>query len=312
MVVKKTVLFIPNSVILRNALQKSIIVWMKKIIVLYHADCPDGFGAAWAARKKFKNKAEYIAIGPREFPKNSPAHGWRNKEIYILDNSFSAAVLKKFIKDGNNVTVIDHHITAKNDVKSASQYVFNIKHSGAVLAWKHFFPKSAVPKLLLYIEGVDLWQFKLPHIHKISAAVEMARFDFSAWDRMAKAMQNPSERKKLVEEGKIILRYQHVLIKRIMKRAGMVKFQGYKTFALNSPILRSELGHELVKKKPPISIVWRAENGKIRVSLRSNGKVDVSKIAEKFPGGGGHRAAAGFTVPKNRELPWKLLKKNAN
>jgi phosphoesterase RecJ-like protein len=34
------------------------------------------------------------------------------------------------------------------------------------------------------------------------------------------------------------------------------------------------------------------EDGRIRLSLRSNGTVDVSKIAQKF-GGGGHKAAAG-------------------
>jgi hypothetical protein len=29
---------------------------MKKTIILYHLDCPDGFGAAWAAWKKFSSK----------------------------------------------------------------------------------------------------------------------------------------------------------------------------------------------------------------------------------------------------------------
>jgi phosphoesterase RecJ-like protein len=35
--------------------------------------------------------------------------------------------------------------------------------------------------------------------------------------------------------------------------------------------------------------------GKVKVSLRSNGKVDVYAIAKRH-GGGGHRMAAGMTV----------------
>jgi phosphoesterase RecJ-like protein len=37
-------------------------------------------------------------------------------------------------------------------------------------------------------------------------------------------------------------------------------------------------------------------NGEVKVSFRSRGKVDVSKVAERF-GGGGHRPAAGATLP---------------
>ncbi|MDO8738623.1 bifunctional oligoribonuclease/PAP phosphatase NrnA, partial [Candidatus Deferrimicrobium sp.] len=38
------------------------------------------------------------------------------------------------------------------------------------------------------------------------------------------------------------------------------------------------------------------EGGVIRVSFRSKGRVDVSAVAARF-GGGGHRNAAGCTVP---------------
>lgn len=41
-----------------------------------------------------------------------------------------------------------------------------------------------------------------------------------------------------------------------------------------------------------IAVCVKTKKGRIEISLRSNGIADVSKIAEKF-GGGGHRAAAG-------------------
>ena len=40
--------------------------------------------------------------------------------------------------------------------------------------------------------------------------------------------------------------------------------------------------------------------GRYRVALRSKGRVDVSKIAREF-GGGGHRNAAGATIEGNLE-----------
>ena len=42
------------------------------------------------------------------------------------------------------------------------------------------------------------------------------------------------------------------------------------------------------------------QDGGLRVSLRSKGKVDVNTIASSF-GGGGHKAAAGIRFPKDGE-----------
>ena len=86
-----------------------------------------------------------------------------------------------------------------------------------------------------------------------------------------------------------------------------VNFLGRRVLASNYPILRSEIGHELLKKKPPLSIIWREKGGRISVSLRSDGSVDVAAIAEKY-GGGGHKSAAGFTLEKGEKLPWNVSK----
>lgn len=64
------------------------------------------------------------------------------------------------------------------------------------------------------------------------------------------------------------------------------------------------LGIEGIK----VSILFREdENGKLRVSLRSDGEVDVDRIASQF-GGGGHRTAAGLRTAKPlKEVKKKLL-----
>lgn len=44
-----------------------------------------------------------------------------------------------------------------------------------------------------------------------------------------------------------------------------------------------------------VALLLREENGKIRTSIRTNGKIDAAKLAEKF-GGGGHLRASGCTL----------------
>jgi phosphoesterase RecJ-like protein len=60
-------------------------------------------------------------------------------------------------------------------------------------------------------------------------------------------------------------------------------------------------------KEAEVSCVLKAEEGHVRVSLRSLGHVDVSAVAARF-GGGGHRFAAGFTTTEPvRRVVEKIL-----
>ncbi|MEM6962445.1 MAG: 30S ribosome-binding factor RbfA, partial [Myxococcota bacterium] len=51
------------------------------------------------------------------------------------------------------------------------------------------------------------------------------------------------------------------------------------------------------------ALAWEAADGRVRISLRSAGEVDVAAIASKL-GGGGHRTAAGLTT--DEDLPSSL------
>src|SRR3989344_3599696 len=65
----------------------------KDIVVLYHSNCTDGFGGAWAAWKKFGDKAEYIGvIHQTPVPK-----GLKNKCIYSVDFTYPEPIVKKLI-----------------------------------------------------------------------------------------------------------------------------------------------------------------------------------------------------------------------
>lgn len=97
-------------------------------------------------------------------------------------------------------------------------------------------------------------------------------------------------------------RYENELIKRLLDKAEFIRFAGKNIYAVNSPVLHSQIGARLAKKAP-LGIVWHQQKGRRFFSLRSR-SLDVSKIAEKF-GGGGHRLAAGFNLSASKPLPWK-------
>ncbi|MBI5401631.1 hypothetical protein HZB05_02265 [Candidatus Wolfebacteria bacterium] len=279
---------------------------MKNIVVLYHNNCDDGFGAAWAAWKKFKNKASYVGVDHQALPPT----GLKNKIVYFVDFCYTnPKVMEKIFKENKQVVIIDHHVSQIDVAKKFStEFVYGDKNSGSVLTWKYFHPGKPAPRFLRHIEDIDLWKFKLPHTKEFIASIEASDCNFSSWDKYVADFENPKKRKKYLEEGKAIVKYQNYLVKLFGNAARPVVIDGQKAFAINSAILDSELGNYLYRKHKAIGIVWYYKNGKeIKVSLRSGDGIDVSKIAKKF-GGGGHKAASGFMYKVNFKFPWKNKK----
>lgn len=283
---------------------------MKNIIVFYHKDCPDGFGAAWAAWKRLGSKAEYIGIEPR----NSTLPVLKNKEIYFLDIGRSKSEMLGLLAINKGVVFIDHHISRRDIAEAMPESVFSLNHSGAYLAWKYFHGQKSVPKLILYIEDNDLWKFKIPYTKEIVAALDTRGFGFALWDKISGDFQNNERRVAYIKEGKAITKFQNAIVESIVHRVSEnIIFEKHKAIAVNSSELASEIGDLVVRKKKlsPLCVIWHYQPGMIYFHLRSNKTVDVSKIAQKF-GGGGHREAAGFDIKTTSlerfKFPWKRMR----
>ena len=65
----------------------------------------------------------------------------------------------------------------------------------------------------------------------------------------------------------------------------------------------SAFGNALAKKKGPMGLVLQIRSEGIAVSLRGDGTVDLTKIAQKY-GGNGHPDSAAFLVPYGSPFPW--------
>jgi len=276
----------------------------KDIVVIYHGDCPDGFSAAWVAWKKFGDSADYFGASHGE----PIPDGLVYKEIYVLDFSFPKEIMAEVVKNNKKVVVIDHHKSAEESVKMAHEYVYEMDRSGAVLAWQYFYPDLSVPWLLRYIGDRDIWKLELPDTFAMGLMLDTFDKNFETWSKLAEELEDENTRRKYIERGKLIQKYEDKVIEDVVSsNKEIVVFEGHEIYAVNAPnFFASQIGNFLCKEKPPLAIVWHWSKGKIVVSLRSDGSVDVSEIAKKY-GGGGHKGAAGFRFDGQCKFPWKVV-----
>ena len=281
---------------------------LKDIVVIYHADCRDGFGAAYAVWKKFGEDASYV---PLKAHVNTPPEGLANKEFYIVDFSFTKDVLQTLVDTNKSVLVIDHHVSTEDDVLAFEGNIFDNDHSGAVLTWQHFHPDTDVPELLKYVEDTDLWRFALPESREFSTALGQYDMDFQVWDELIDELQNTDKLINFIAKGALLAKFEDKLVAHMMKRKERVLFEGHEVWALNTSEYGSILGNNLAElnlaeEQEPIGIVYYHTDNMVKISLRSIGETDVAAIAKKY-GGGGHKNAAGIGVTSFDNLPFTFV-----
>ncbi len=251
-------------------------------VVLYHAECTDGFGAAWAIWKKFPS-AQFTAV-KHGFP---PPPDLAGRHIVMVDFSYDRATLDTIAKDAASLFVLDHHITAERALAGFPLAYFDQKKSGAVLAWEWAHGTPA-PWLLQYVQDKDLWEWALPDSREVTAALSSYPHEFALWDAF--------QRDALIAEGRAILRYEHEMIGKIVAQPVMVTLDGHRVPSVQCNILTSQIGERLAKGQP-FCLIWHDKDGRRYYSMRSAPDgADVAAIATAY-GGGGHTHAAGFSVP---------------
>ncbi|HMU29333.1 MAG TPA: DHHA1 domain-containing protein [Nitrospira sp.] len=251
-------------------------------LILYHAECADGFGAAWAIWRRYPD-AEYRPVKHGEAPPTNLA----GHHIVMVDFSYNRSTLEAMAKDAASLVVLDHHITAEQALADLPYAYFDLNKSGAVLGWEWAHDEPA-PWLLRYIQDKDLWHWALPNSREISAALASHPFDFELWTRF--------EQRELEREGRAILRYENELVTKLASHATLVEFEGATVPSVQSSVLTSQIGERL-SAEHPFCVIWHDRNGRRYFSMRSREEgTDVGAIAASF-GGGGHTHAAGFSVP---------------
>lgn len=219
-----------------------------KPLVIYHADCTDGFGAAFAAWLKLGDEAEYLPMNYGDTKLNHPFDLREmviGRDIYILDFSFIRLVMEHILVDAKRVVWLDHHKTAFemwcdkyergmrwHELQGRSDEVFILlddNKSGAMLAWEYFHPDTTPPKLIKHIDDRDRWQFKMEGSKELHAALQSHKpWSFRQWARDFSPIDMGDSKASfaqtqayslLMKEGEAILRAQDQNVTRMAKKA---------------------------------------------------------------------------------------------
>lgn len=273
---------------------------MERTVICYHGNCPDGFGGAYSAWKKFGDTAEYR---PLSYGKPVP-EDLAGANVYFIDFCYPKEVMDRIAAAATSFTVLDHHLGTKEVVESFPHHVFDENRSGASIAWSYFHPNEPVPELLSYVEDGDLYRHVLPNAQAFLAYIYAQPFSFEGWDTLRAMLADPAKREQALATGLAYSEYRELLVRQCAGRAEPVMFEGYECWLTNATSsLASDVGHAIYEEHPPIAIIAFVRADGIRVSLRGNGAVDLSAVARKY-GGNGHPNAAGFSLPWGTPIPW--------
>lgn len=278
----------------------------KDVLLITHDNCMDGIGCALVMMHMHKHglpngfmKSLTVEFDQYNSDKEIDTSG---KTVVIADFSYKRDKLLKINEEAESLIVIDHHETSEKDLAALDFCVFDSKRSGCSLLWdimtinKH----EEKPLIIKYIEDRDLWSWSLPNSREVSAYLsalpkqEILRYDglkyFSSEDVIAHMVSTTA---KLIE-------YQDNVINKKVNTPlnDFYNIGGYLVHCINNTILISEVGNVIVETKDtPFSAQYFITDKDIVFSLRSiDSKVDVEKIAKMYKGGG-HRNAAGFSIP---------------
>jgi uncharacterized protein len=313
---------------------------MKKILILSHRDA-DGITSAvsyiWNyleinnLSKNIKNIYKYSDIISLDYGddlkkkldlyKITPE---KYSQVILLDFSLPKEIMSHFYeKFKENFIWIDHHKGPNKEYetyfKSKKIKIKGIRdhnHAACFLVWKYF--KKGAPEFVKYIQDIDIWKFSLKDSKYFIAGLPNFKEDFTRTKinyvlKMFDIDCFNKEKKKIIERGKIISKNQEEHVLGLIHYGKIINFHKKKAFIINTNFDSGIFSDTFFKTKnikykdAEILIVWKKDysNNLFYFSLRKkeNSKIDLSKIAKEY-GGGGHPAASGFTLNSLTQLKY--------
>lgn len=304
----------------------------RNVAVYYHKADLDGLMSGVIAEYYLAprtNKVDLIPIDyGDDFVKALPQDESFYDDIYVIDVSDD----KLFEKLGHKIIWIDHHISAYNKVISGKtakpKDTFFIEGVAACrLAFRYFtangdhqfdtlelFKDRVIqnePFVVTLAGEYDIWDNDSPLAKRFNFGIPNSFSFVRMLFRMTNDILRPKNKLQdnqfldinkskegyslinyLVTKGEGAIEFIMETDKRISGSKFEVEVSGkiYKGIAFNTHI-KSSLVHNL-KEDEDFTMVWCWNEGRIKASFYSEGKVDVSQIAMQYSGGG-HRGAAG-------------------
>ena len=261
---------------------------------------------SWFGQKRFP----YITVRAIDF--RSSFEGWLKKyntnnydHIYILDIDVSQDCID--LVDRNNVVIIDHHSThVRNKSKYKHAKVFiEEETSCSKLIYRLLHKKSKLTLqdkhklLVLMVDDYDSYKLQLNNSHSLN----LLFWNYQG-DRVKKFSSDFKDG--FVEfnsKQQGIIEFHQKKIKRVLSELelftttlpmGNNKYKAVSTFAVSH--INDVADYIIKKEHADIGIVINLKSRKVSFRRGKGSSIDVSKVAKKLTGGGGHEYSAGGKI----------------
>lgn len=267
-------------------------------LVFYHADCSDGFGAAWSFHQRLGDLAEYVPI---HYGSQVDPVSLKGRNVVMVDVSLPRPVIEAIHQMAAQFILIDHHKTAAEKLHTLPYCYFDMHRSGAGLAWDYAHPGAPRPPLINLVEARDLYRWEnVEHSRDLTQVLDVGGRSFAAWSRFNDTLQQDEGRRALIEEGRSMRRLTTFQVEEFCRAAIPIQQQGRRGFAACvPPMFASEVGSALSARQPGgFGLTWSlgGDGKSIRTSWRSaHPDSPIDGLAGEYCGGG-HPMAAGATL----------------
>lgn len=280
-----------------------------KVAIIYHREDMDGRTAKeLACNAMVYHDHQYSCFGMTNASKAVDLTIFADFEtVVVLDYSLSPDDMQA-LHDSGKLLWIDHHAHAiEQGLKDGYSYAHapGLRHpsiSAACLAYKYWQAtiehiSEAIWPIVQLVDIYDLWNTESEFFDKAKSLnayfMTLSEHDYSMLFDSILDCEAPS---KIIEYGSKV--GKHILASRnsyahALAYPHITKLDGFKTVAYN--YIHNDLSEEV--EADAICMMYVIQGPYAKISLRQNsGTIDVAAIARNY-GGGGHRQAAGMTVP---------------
>jgi oligoribonuclease NrnB/cAMP/cGMP phosphodiesterase (DHH superfamily) len=269
-------------------------------VCLHHNDA-DGRASAAVVRRAYNRQVIAIEMNygdSIQWDRIGPA-----RRVVVVDFSLPLDDMQR-LAQGRELIWIDHHISAirlLGEAARAWQGLQDTREAACVLTWRYLFPNQPVPRALVLISDRDVWRWAESDTGPFDAGLGQENTHPDNDDLWLPLLaDDPAMLQGLIESGRILRAAQlYDIDKRLASYGYAVIFEGQRTLAINARG-NGDFGAAIRAMNYPLAYCYidGIQNGRLMtfVTLFSS-EVDVSRIAQKF-GGGGHPGAAGFSFER--------------
>lgn len=229
------------------------------------------------------------------------------EDIYVVDFSFAVEEMLylQTVTKGRLIW-IDHH---KSAIEKTEAFWFdgiqNILFSACELTWRfiydHSYSIGYVPDVVSLLGRYDVWghdsqpfilefQYGMRSLGNLRPDREEAMLIWSS------LFESNEDVQYIITDGSAILRYQKSEDEKYAKSMFYeCEFEGHRVIVINKALANSKIFDSVYDPgKHDIMVLFSVTSKSLKYSLYCDKPgIDVSKIANKY-GGGGHKGAAGF------------------